>query len=313
MPLIAPIVWPIFGAVMALRYPTQALRVAALVPTLSILHFVTSDRSLWGPTYQTAVRSFGSLRPPMAYKIIKEKKQVQYNFTSIIRGRARCALPMPMELHAVAWLHVALNQETGAADSFADWNAEVVLRVLGTIVQRLGGRKRREAHTGLRYPYVCDTSRMYCDRTNPRVHTARILDATTCWSKPELVDLAVHQLSQRMKALIRSVARGPNKKTLPLSTEVPSNPRAALAVFLTLHSRLKERRQSVGEEYARGIQIFKNLFAQNGHQKLAHNLPELPLGGTTAEYNQVSKTALAVRESHHPRHHLQREWKPNGG
>ena len=29
MPLIAPIVWPIFGAVIALRYPTQALRVAA--------------------------------------------------------------------------------------------------------------------------------------------------------------------------------------------------------------------------------------------------------------------------------------------
>ena len=45
MPLIAPVVWPIFGAVMALRYPTQALRVAALAPTLSILHFVTSDRS----------------------------------------------------------------------------------------------------------------------------------------------------------------------------------------------------------------------------------------------------------------------------
>ena len=48
MPLFAPIVWPIFGAVMALRYPMQALRVAALVPTLSILHFVTSDGSHWG-------------------------------------------------------------------------------------------------------------------------------------------------------------------------------------------------------------------------------------------------------------------------
>ena len=32
-PLIAPIVWPTFGAVMALRYPTQALRVAALAPS----------------------------------------------------------------------------------------------------------------------------------------------------------------------------------------------------------------------------------------------------------------------------------------
>ena len=182
-----------------------------------------------------------------------------------------------MDFHPVAWLHIPLNQETGAADSFADWNVEVVLRVLGTIVQRLGDRKRGEAPTGLRYPYVCDNSRRYCDRTYPRVHTARILDATTCWSKPELVDLAVHQLSQRIKATVPSVAQGPNKKTLTLSTEVPSNPRAALEIFLSLHSRLKERGQSVGEEYTRGIQIFRNLFTQCCRQDLADNLPELPL------------------------------------
>ena len=160
---------------------------------------------------------------------------------------------MPIEFHPVAWLHIPLNHETGAADSFADWNVEVVLRVLGTKVQRLGGKKRGEAPTGLRYSYVCDTSRMFCDRTNPRVDTARILDATTCWSKTEMVDLAVHQLSQRMKSTVSSVAQGPNKKTFPLSTEVPSNLRAALEIFLSLHSRLKERGQSVGEEYARGI------------------------------------------------------------
>ena len=104
---------------------------------------------------------------------------------------------MPMEFHPVAWLHIPLNQETGAADFFADWNTEVVLRVMATIIQRLGGSERGD---GFRYPYVCDTSRMYCDRTNPRVHTARILDATTCWSKPELVDLAVYQLYLHMKA-----------------------------------------------------------------------------------------------------------------
>ena len=40
--LIAPIIWPIFGAVMALRYPTQTFRVAAHAPTLSVLHFVST-------------------------------------------------------------------------------------------------------------------------------------------------------------------------------------------------------------------------------------------------------------------------------
>ena len=41
IPVIAPIVWPKFGPMMASRYPTQPLRVAASSPTLSILHFVT--------------------------------------------------------------------------------------------------------------------------------------------------------------------------------------------------------------------------------------------------------------------------------
>ena len=142
IPLIAPILWPIFGAVMALRYPTQVLRKAANAPSLSILHFVISDGSPRGPTYQRAVSSFDSLQPPMTYTIVKDKKQVEHNFASIIRARARCALPMPMEFHPIAWLHIPLNPETGAADFFANWNAEVVLRVLATIVQRLGGRKR---------------------------------------------------------------------------------------------------------------------------------------------------------------------------
>ena len=34
IPVIAPITWPIIGSVMALRYPTQPLRVAANTPTL---------------------------------------------------------------------------------------------------------------------------------------------------------------------------------------------------------------------------------------------------------------------------------------
>ena len=165
---------------MALLYPTQALQVVASAPAFSILHFVTSNGSQRGPTYQTAVRSVASLRPPMAYTIIKDKKQLEHNFTSIIRARAWCALPMPMEFHPIAWLHIPLDPKTGAADSFSGWNAEVVLRILATIIQRLGGRKRGETPTSLRYSYVCDTSRMYCDRTNPREHPASILDATTC-------------------------------------------------------------------------------------------------------------------------------------
>ena len=73
MPLIASIVWPIFGAVMALRYPTQVLRMAVNTPTFSILHFVMADETLAEPTYHRVIASYSSMRPPMAYTYIKDK------------------------------------------------------------------------------------------------------------------------------------------------------------------------------------------------------------------------------------------------
>ena len=249
----------------------------------------------------------------MAYTIIKNKKQVEHNFTSIIRARARCALPMPMEFHPIAWLHIPLNPATGAAHSLADWSTEVILRILATVIQRLGGRRRGESPTGLRYPYVCDASRMYCNRTNPRAHPSNILQATTCWSKPDLVDLAVHQTSQRIKAKTPSVAKEPNRKTLPISTDVPSNPRAALEMFLNLHSKQKEREDSVGEDYARGIQTFKNLLIQYGHPELADKLPDFPQGKITEENNATNAAAPAAHSKQYPvgypRKELKLEWK----
>ena len=127
IPLIAPIVWPLFGAVMALRCPTQALQVAGSAPTLSILHFVTTKGSQRDPTYQSAVRSFANLRPPMAYTVIKDRKQVEYIYTTIIRARAQCALPMPLEFHLVAWFHAPLDPNSGAVATFMDWDEPVIL------------------------------------------------------------------------------------------------------------------------------------------------------------------------------------------
>ena len=116
---------------------------------------------------------------------------------------------------------------------------------------------------------------MYCIRAEPRVLTARILEAITCWTKPELVDLAIHQQFQHMRTKVSTMAREPNRKNLPISAEVLSNPRIALEIFLRLHSLQREQGQAVNEDYARGIQTFNNLFARYCHQELADGLPEL--------------------------------------
>ena len=71
---------------MALRYPTQPLKVVASTATLSLLHFVLTDSSQRAPTYPAKVCNFANLRPPMAYTTIKDKKQVEYNYVALIRA-----------------------------------------------------------------------------------------------------------------------------------------------------------------------------------------------------------------------------------
>ena len=102
IPLIVPIIWPIFGAFMALRYPTQALREAMNAPMMSILHFVITNGLLRDPTYASAIRNFANLRPPMAHTVIKEQRQVEHNYLSLIRACERCVLPLPLEFHPVS-------------------------------------------------------------------------------------------------------------------------------------------------------------------------------------------------------------------
>ena len=87
---------------------------------------------------------------------------MEHNFVTLIRARARCTLPMTLEFHPVAWLHIPICLD--AVDEFTDWDETVILRILTAVVQGLGGRRRGKAPSGLHYPYVSDMSRMYCER-----------------------------------------------------------------------------------------------------------------------------------------------------
>ena len=113
-----------------------------------------------------------------------------------------------------------------------------------------------------------------------------------------------------MKAKTPSVAKEPNRKALPISADVPNNPRAALELFLNLHSRQKERRDSVGEDYARRIQISKNLFVQYGHPELANNLPDFPQEAPPTKTAQQMRLPLAAHSRQHPVGYPRKELKP---
>ena len=184
----------IFGAVMALRYPTQTLPGAANALNGSILHFVRANGSQQGPNSGT----LPACGPNGLYSD-ESPETGRTQFRDDNPGTCAVRSPHAQDgIAAVERLPVPIDAHTGAVDSFEDWDEPVILRIPTTVVQRLGGRKQGEAPSGLHYPYVCDTSRIYCDQAEPRVNTANFLESTTCWSRPELVDLPIHQLAQRL-------------------------------------------------------------------------------------------------------------------
>ena len=112
---------------------------------------------------------------------------------------------------------------------------------------------------------------------------------------------------QRLETTVLSVAWELVRKALPISAEVPSNLRVALEIFLELHSRQSERGQLVSEDYARGIQTFKHLFAQYGHQAVTNDLPELPQGSGSNATDETNITASGSSHSLTPERNLPNE------
>ena len=282
IPVIATIICPIFSAMMALRYPTQPLRVAASTPTLSILHFVDPQDDARPPNSKMLVRDFANFRPPMAYTIIKDKKQVEHNFVTSIRSRARCALPMPLELHPVEWLHAPINPNTGTLQDFSSWDDPEILRVLTNAVQRLGGQRKGATLEKIQHKNIQDTSRMYNPRTKRPDNTAVTLTTISCWANPPVVDQTIYQNYQVLNAMTPRIAKEPIRKVLPISAEAPNNPKMARKIFMKLIAKQQEENSSVYADYLTAVETYKNVFKRYGRQDLADQLPErCPVGSTS--------------------------------
>ena len=70
------------------------------------------------------------------------------------------------------------------------------------------------------------------------------------------------------------------------------------------HGLQRERTRAVGEEYARGIQTFKQLFTQYGHQELADGLPNLEPTEAIPGISDLSEAASGSSRTVLPTPHL---------
>ena len=225
------------------------------------------------PEFQTLVHNFANFRPPMAYTVVKDKKQVEHNFATLIRARARCAIPMPMELHPIEWLHAPINPGTGALLDFAGWDEPGILRVLANAIQRLGGRRKGSAPERLQHQNIQDVSRMYNPRTRPLDNTALALTNITCWANPPLEDQTIYRSYQMQNAIIPKIAKEPQRKVLPISAEAPSNPKMAMEIFMKLVAKQQEESSSVCADYLTAIETYKEIRAPRPCQPATGTMP----------------------------------------
>ena len=115
---------------------------------------------------------------------------------------------------------------------------------------------------------------MYSERTEPRPNTAAILQATTCWSRPEVVDQTAHQQFQKVRDSMQLIAQAPTTRSMLISRELPVNPDMAMYIFLELVARQSNHGSPVLENIKSSMRRYKEVFIQLGHKQFADSLPE---------------------------------------
>ena len=90
---------PIFGAVIANRYPSAPLYVIARRSRQCIVTFVRSEAT--PVTISNVLANRAELRPPMAFTVLKAEKDDFTNYNRLVRSRTRKKTPLIPEYHPV--------------------------------------------------------------------------------------------------------------------------------------------------------------------------------------------------------------------
>ena len=106
VPVQAPVLAPIFGAIGIARYPTKPVSLAVSVPTVYICTYLQGVRP---HTYATMLANTLSGEVAQAYTTIKTEKQLEENLMGVLRARTRKASPLPLEHSPVNWYTAPLS------------------------------------------------------------------------------------------------------------------------------------------------------------------------------------------------------------
>ena len=106
VPVIAPVLIPIFGALGVLRYSTKPVSMAVQVATVSKYTYLQGSPPM---SYECMIQETLSGEMPQAYTTIKTELQAEENMMGVIRARARKAAVLPREYGPVNWYNAPMD------------------------------------------------------------------------------------------------------------------------------------------------------------------------------------------------------------
>ena len=95
IPVLAPVLTPIFGATGILRHPTKPLRLTSETATVSILTFLKNVRP---QDYQQMLERGLYMRVPRMYTTIKSVIQQDENLKGVLKATTKKDMPAPSRI-----------------------------------------------------------------------------------------------------------------------------------------------------------------------------------------------------------------------
>ena len=138
IPLLAPVLTPIFGATGTFRYPTKPQRLVSETASVSILAFLKNVRP---QDYQQMLERGMYMRVPRIYTTIKSEIQQDENLMGVLKTRTKKAYPLPRVCGPVNWYNAPLDRK-GLPVRF-DWSLTQLRKYVTDCLQAMCGHTNR--------------------------------------------------------------------------------------------------------------------------------------------------------------------------
>ena len=130
VPVVAPVLIPIFGALGLLRHPTKLVSLAVHIATVSIFTYLHGNPPM---SYDQMIRETLSGEMPQEYTTIKTEQQAEENMMGVVRARSRKAAVLPRQYSPINWYNAPVDLN-GQPFRFP-WSSDFFKRVMNSCLQ----------------------------------------------------------------------------------------------------------------------------------------------------------------------------------